>query len=44
MASTKEDPARDQKPFVNPYKNLDLPPEALLYYDSQYLVLGKFFI
>ena len=28
MASTKGDPARDPKPFVNPYKNLDLPPEA----------------
>ena len=31
MASTKGDPARDPKPFVNPYKNLDLPPEAFTF-------------
>ena len=28
MTSTKGDPVRDPKPFVNPYKSLDLPPEA----------------
>jgi hypothetical protein len=31
MASPKGDPARDPKPFVNPYKNLDLPPEAFTF-------------
>ncbi|QGA13160.1 hypothetical protein EYB26_000807 [Talaromyces marneffei] len=36
MASTKGDPARDPKPFVNPYKNLDLPPEAFTF-GKQYL-------
>ncbi|OKL60549.1 hypothetical protein UA08_04065 [Talaromyces atroroseus] len=28
MASLSGDPAREPKPFVNPYKNLDLPPVA----------------
>lgn len=31
MASIKGDPAREPKPFVNPYKNLDLPPEAFTF-------------
>lgn len=47
MASTKGDPARDPKPFVNPYKNLDLPPEAFTFGKSVSLtvfVSGSFVV